>query len=331
LCEPLNCDCCLGCVFGRRQLRRRYRKIYEDYKPKLAYWKVVLIARKFAFSLIVVMLDSDIEAQVRVERICQCTVPRSWHAEGIWCSRSGAAVVPSRDLPTNHRSGVVACERASQHDAPEHSFPSPPLPTLFGLGCNSQCRYLHSTPPSSTHSLAPPNPTQASCSIALLVASYILQQRYAPFVSTESIAESLRLTPADIERRLQGRQALSVQPASGPRARGTSRATRDGGPGPVPSTRLRGASRAARDHGTPPPSVPALVVDGRDAPILSSTVDDHGEVGEGPVRPLVTGARVGGGPSRAGLRRRSIAVAKAGVGALVTRVLRLVTYKVRVP
>ena len=72
MCEPLNCDCCLGCVFGRCQLRRRYRKIYEDYKPKLAYWKVVLIARKFAFSLIVVMLDSDIEAQVRVERICQC-------------------------------------------------------------------------------------------------------------------------------------------------------------------------------------------------------------------------------------------------------------------
>jgi hypothetical protein len=202
-------------------------------------------------------------------------------------------------------------------------MPLPPLhPTpVYALPCCSPLPFG-----------TPPTPTQASCSIALLVASYILQQRYAPFVSTESIAESLRLTPADIERRLQGRQALSVQPASGPRARGTSRATRDGGPGPVSSTRSRGASRAARDdHGTPPPSVPALAVDGSDAPILSSTVDDHGEVGEGPVRPLVTGAIVGGRPSRAGLRRRSIAVAKAGVGALVTRALRLVTYKVRVP
>ncbi len=46
------------------QLRRRYRKVYEDYKPHAVYWKLVLLGRKFLFSAIVVLLNSNIEAQV---------------------------------------------------------------------------------------------------------------------------------------------------------------------------------------------------------------------------------------------------------------------------
>jgi hypothetical protein len=43
--------------------RRRYRKIYEDYKPQFYYWKLVLLARKAVFACIVVLLDTNVEAQ----------------------------------------------------------------------------------------------------------------------------------------------------------------------------------------------------------------------------------------------------------------------------
>ncbi len=48
--------------------RHRYRKLYEDYQPQRLYWKVVLLARKLAFALIVVLLSSNITAQVRPAR-----------------------------------------------------------------------------------------------------------------------------------------------------------------------------------------------------------------------------------------------------------------------
>ncbi len=43
--------------------RNRYRKLYEDYKPQLVFWKLVLLARKLSFALVVVLLNSHNEAQ----------------------------------------------------------------------------------------------------------------------------------------------------------------------------------------------------------------------------------------------------------------------------
>jgi hypothetical protein len=47
------------------QMRLRYRKIYEDYKPRFMWWKLVLLARKLLFAAIVVMVNKDIELQAR--------------------------------------------------------------------------------------------------------------------------------------------------------------------------------------------------------------------------------------------------------------------------
>jgi hypothetical protein len=35
--------------------RRQFRKVYEDYRPSLAYWKVVLLLRKLCLALVVVL------------------------------------------------------------------------------------------------------------------------------------------------------------------------------------------------------------------------------------------------------------------------------------
>ncbi len=35
--------------------RRRFRKVYEDYRPSFAYWKVVLLLRKLSLGLVVVL------------------------------------------------------------------------------------------------------------------------------------------------------------------------------------------------------------------------------------------------------------------------------------
>ncbi len=58
------------------QLRRRYRKIYEDYKPHAVYWKLVLLGRKFLFSVIVVLINTNIELQVRSTELCVCVISR---------------------------------------------------------------------------------------------------------------------------------------------------------------------------------------------------------------------------------------------------------------
>ncbi len=39
------------------RFRRRFRKVYEDYRPQRAYWKVVLLMRKLSLALIVVLAD----------------------------------------------------------------------------------------------------------------------------------------------------------------------------------------------------------------------------------------------------------------------------------
>ena len=50
-------------VCGVLQLRQRYRKIYEDYRPQLMYWKEVLLMRKLLFAAVVVMVNKNIELQ----------------------------------------------------------------------------------------------------------------------------------------------------------------------------------------------------------------------------------------------------------------------------
>ena len=70
-CVVLGClgaQCCCGrCLWrvrtAQEQLRQRYRKIYEDYRPQLMFWKEVLLMRKLLFAVIVVMLNNNIEMQ----------------------------------------------------------------------------------------------------------------------------------------------------------------------------------------------------------------------------------------------------------------------------
>lgn len=47
-------------------LRRRYRKLYEDFKPHVLFWRLVLLARKLCLAVIVVLLSGNVQAQVRV-------------------------------------------------------------------------------------------------------------------------------------------------------------------------------------------------------------------------------------------------------------------------
>ena len=45
-------------------IRRRYRKLYEDFTPNCNYWKVVLLARKLALATIGILLTNKPESQV---------------------------------------------------------------------------------------------------------------------------------------------------------------------------------------------------------------------------------------------------------------------------
>ena len=50
-------------------IRRRFRKLYEDYKPEYKYWKLVLIARKLCLAIIGILLTGNAALQVD---ICCC-------------------------------------------------------------------------------------------------------------------------------------------------------------------------------------------------------------------------------------------------------------------
>ncbi len=45
-------------------IRRRFRKLYEDYKPHAMFWKLVLLARKLYLSCVVVLMNQNVHAQV---------------------------------------------------------------------------------------------------------------------------------------------------------------------------------------------------------------------------------------------------------------------------
>ena len=45
-------------------VRHRYRKLYEDYRPGLTYWKLALLVRKLCFACVTVLLRHHVETQV---------------------------------------------------------------------------------------------------------------------------------------------------------------------------------------------------------------------------------------------------------------------------
>lgn len=53
------------------RVRHRFRKLYEDFKPAVAHWKLVLIIRKFCLAVITIMLPQDALLQVCV-CVCVC-------------------------------------------------------------------------------------------------------------------------------------------------------------------------------------------------------------------------------------------------------------------
>ncbi len=56
-------------------IRRRYRKLYEDYKPQFAYWKLVLIARKLVLAVTGIVLAGN--ASLQVSALC-CNPAAAW-------------------------------------------------------------------------------------------------------------------------------------------------------------------------------------------------------------------------------------------------------------
>ena len=47
------------------RIRRRYRKLYEDYTPSRRYWKLVLIVRKMLLAAVGILLADNPDLQVR--------------------------------------------------------------------------------------------------------------------------------------------------------------------------------------------------------------------------------------------------------------------------
>jgi hypothetical protein len=136
--------------------RRRYRKVYEDYKPQFYYWKLVLLARKALFACIVVLLDTNVEAQVRFvgragarrggcasawagcSRACWCVSSvapppppraRAWHA--FWATTRGA-VKPLCGAAVHgvHRSAAVHAVCVCGHDVKVLACPPASLPIV---------------------------------------------------------------------------------------------------------------------------------------------------------------------------------------------------------
>ena len=46
------------------RVRHKFRKLYEDFKPSLSFWKLVLIARKFGIAVTAIMLTGNPMLQV---------------------------------------------------------------------------------------------------------------------------------------------------------------------------------------------------------------------------------------------------------------------------
>ncbi len=51
-------------------VRRRFRKLYEDYKPNTRYWKMVLLGRKLALAVVGILLQGKPVLQVWLSVFC---------------------------------------------------------------------------------------------------------------------------------------------------------------------------------------------------------------------------------------------------------------------
>ena len=83
--------------------RRRLRKLYEDYKPRFCYWKLVLITRKLALAAVAIVLNKNARLQVCVGQRGCCVCSRT--ADGS-VSRS---VLTLEHLPHHPHGGVELC------------------------------------------------------------------------------------------------------------------------------------------------------------------------------------------------------------------------------
>ncbi len=54
--------------------RRRFRKVYEDYRPAHAYWKVVVLLRKLCLGLVVVLANGYVVANLAIPLRALCVV-----------------------------------------------------------------------------------------------------------------------------------------------------------------------------------------------------------------------------------------------------------------
>ena len=106
----------------------------QDYKPQFVFWKLVLLTRKLLFAVVIVLLKSNVLAQVSVA-VQSCRVScRCWLCCGV---------------------------------NPTHSAQ---------LVCVCVCVCVTG---------------QASCTVTVILVSYILQQRLCPFVTVTAVVDNL--------------------------------------------------------------------------------------------------------------------------------------------
>jgi membrane protein implicated in regulation of membrane protease activity len=78
---------------------RRFKKLYEDFKPEFIYWKLALLSRKFALAVVAIMLDKNPMFQVRPPRCslssrcrrhrrprCLCLTSTAWSCRALQAS-----------------------------------------------------------------------------------------------------------------------------------------------------------------------------------------------------------------------------------------------------
>jgi hypothetical protein len=51
-------------------IRQRYQKLYSIFRPELAYWRLVLMARKLAIAVVAIMFSAHPMFQARFDTLC---------------------------------------------------------------------------------------------------------------------------------------------------------------------------------------------------------------------------------------------------------------------
>jgi hypothetical protein len=90
-------------------LRKRYGKLYGDYHPQFTYWKLFLFARKLLFAAIIVMMNGNVEAQVRGA----CTFGKRAGTLVSVCRRSGQCMSDREWAGSSMVGALLAYPRAA--------------------------------------------------------------------------------------------------------------------------------------------------------------------------------------------------------------------------